>query len=395
MSGFTDFLSGLGSTIGNTFKKGLDPIKAQKLLRGETDDDILGLPDPSVSDLDISSKSSAGMFGGHAPGIVSPLPASLSPLGPNSVIQGIVSSATGHSPSTPTAQTPAGLVTTPKQAESDASLPGIPSLETALGFKKPSTLSQVLTSSASVLLPALANGIANQKSGGYGGFGGGLASGVAKSFPAELQNIQNSQTQRRKELSAATSDPGQVTAYNRARVRAETDPMFSSGQKNFNDLMNEELSKLRQQQAEADIAHKTYGTTGWGLVQRLEDEGRHTEAARLRQDLLQTNAHNDLATIIALQGGQGGGGTGGGGGGRQDPLDVFRRIQDARNQSKTQNEPVSQASLDKEYQDAVQRVLTHKKQPGDAELISSYEQRKAQAHSGRRGGGSFNPQLLE
>lgn len=368
MSGFTDFLSNLGSSISGYAKKKLDPKTAQELLRGN-DDDLLGLEEPEVSDLDISKKST-GMFGGVTP-------EALTPMGNRSIIQGIVPGGqTDRSDSK-------ALVTTPHQQASDSTLPGIPSLETALGFKQPGKWTSGLTAAANVFLPSLAKGIAYAKSGRYGGFGAGMAEGVGEAFPAELNRQAASESNRRSELRKATSDPYTVAAYNRARARAEGgDAMFSSGQKNFNDLMNEEIAKIRQQQADSDIAHKMYGTTGWGLVQRLEDEGRHAEAEQLRQNIMQSSARGDLGMMLAM----------GGGGG--DILETIKKIQDVKNRSRTENAPVTEAQRAQKYQEAVERVLKGQKQPGDAELISAYEQEQAQGPSRRRGGGSVNSRLL-
>lgn len=302
--------------------------RAQALLRGDT-----------------------GMFGNE----------STRPMGPRSVIQGI----------NPNASDDAAYDSMPTDAKArGVSFHGIPSMEEAVAGRKKAGLGDILGNAAAIFIPSLASGIAASKAGEYGGFGGGMASGLAKAFPQFLENQMARQHEQRLSEKQLLADPARIVAYQKAKKRAMSgDQMFDSGRKTFDELMADEMAKVKTDQLAAEMAHKQYGTTGYGLYQKLMDEGRVEDAKRIQEMMMQTSARGELATILA-----------------RDPRLGVQGALDLSQSTRAKYRPRTSADNESEYLDAVERVRSGKPAAGDAEKISAFEILQAQKHgSGRRG----------
>lgn len=340
-------------TVGDVVKKAISskmPFnKAQGLLRGDED----AMDDPQG----MFASDAAPQQAAPPPGI----PSYMRPMGRGSPIQGInpEEDALGSS-----------MHTTPPQMASDRN---IPSLETALGVNKKAGWGDIIGNAMSIFIPSLATGIARSKSGDYGGFSGGMAEGLAQSFPQFVNRQMESKREQRLENKEAMSDPARIAAYNQARKRAiDNDPMFASGKKSFDDMLMEEFANLKQQQAQADVAHKLYGTTGYGLYQRLMDEGRPEDAQKILDTMMQTSARGELGTILARTPGM-------------TPAGAL----DLRESTKDKYRHPTTADAENKYLEAQQRAASGQPQPGDAAIISAYELLQAKKPGGRRrsGGG--------
>lgn len=295
-------------------------------------------------------RGDTGMFGDEA----------TRPMGNRSVIQGI----------NPNADDDAAYDSMPTDAKAKGvSYRGIPSMEEAVAGRKKAGWGDILGNAASIFIPSLASGIAASKAGEYGGFGGGMASGLAKSFPQFIESQAQRQHEQRLSEKQLLSDPARIVAYQNTKKRILSgDQMFDSGRKTFDELMADEMAKIKTDQLAADLAHKLYGTTGYGLYQKLMDEGRVEDAKRIQQMMSQNAAHGELATILA-----------------RDPRLGVQGALDLSQRTRAQYRPRTAADADAEYMDAVARVRSGHPAAGDAEKISAFELLQAQKHGGRRG----------
>lgn len=295
-------------------------------------------------------RGDTGMFGNE----------STRPMGPRSVIQGI----------NPNADDDAAYDSMPTDAKAQGvSSRGIPSMEEAVAGRKKAGWGDILANAATIFIPSLASGIASSKAGEYGGFGGGMASGLVKSFPQFVENQMARQHEQRLSEKQLMGDPARIVAYQKAKQRTmKGDQMFDSGRKTFDEMMSDEMAKIKTDQLAAELAHKQYGTTGYGLYQKLMDEGRVEDAKRIQDMMIQNSARGELATMLA-----------------RDPRLGVQGALDLSQRTRAKYRPRTSADNESEYLDAVERVTSRKPAQGDAEKIAAFEALQAQKRGGRRG----------